>query len=232
MDAFSLVATLELEAESFFSGLGSAAEAMIEFAASCVETGMEFDSSMSRVQAVSGATSEQMQLLRNAARESGRETVFTAKESADALYYMAMAGWNTEQMIAGLPAVLDLAVVSGVGLATTSDIVTDALTAFGMEASEASYFADVLAATATNANTNVDLMGQTFKYVGPIAGAMGYSIDDVALAIGAMASSSVKGSQAGTSLKTALANLAAPTSKQAAAMEELGISLSATSSQR
>lgn len=237
MDAFSLVATLELEAESFFSGLSSAAEAMIEFAASCVETGMEFDSSMSKVNAIALSTAtftkEQMDslskaasdmgisfakgatdsetafnALRAAAMKAGRETKFTAQESAEALVYMGMAGWNAEEMLQGLPAILDLAAISGVGLSRTSDIVTDALTAFNMQASEATYFADLLAVTSARANTNVDLMGQTFKYIAPVMGAYGMSAEDAALAIGLIANRGVKASQAGTSLRRIIQNIA------------------------
>lgn len=237
MDAFSLVATLELEAESFFSGLSSAAEAMIEFAASCVETGMEFDSSMSKVNAIALSTAtftkEQMDslskaasdmgisfakgatdsetafnALRAAAMKAGRETKFTAQESAEALVYMGMAGWNAEEMLQGLPAILDLAAISGVGLSKTSDIVTDALTAFNMQASEATYFADLLAVTSARANTNVDLMGQTFKYIAPVMGAYGMSAEDAALAIGLIANRGVKASQAGTSLRRIIQNIA------------------------
>ena len=237
MDAFSLVATLELEAESFFSGLSSAADAMIEFAASCVETGMEFDSSMSKVNAIALSTAtftkEQMDslskaasdlgisfakgatdsetafnALRAAAMKAGRETKFTAQESAEALVYMGMAGWNAEEMLQGLPAILDLAAVSGVGLSRTSDIVTDALTAFNMQASEATYFADLLAVTSARANTNVDLMGQTFKYIAPVMGAYGMSAEDAALAIGLIANRGVKASQAGTSLRRIISNIA------------------------
>ena len=128
-------------------------------------------------------------------------------------------------MLDGIEGILNLAAASGEDLGTTSDIVTDALTAFGLKASDAAHFSDVLAQSAASANTNVSMMGESFKYVAPIAGAMKYSVEDTSLALGLMANASVKGSMAGTSLKTALANMAAPTDKMATAMKKYGISL-------
>ena len=139
--------------------------------------------------------------------------------------YMAMAGWKTTDITNGLAGVMNLAAASGEDLATTSDIVTDAMTAFGMSADQSTYFADVLAQTATNANTNVGMMGETFKYVAPLAGAMGYNIEDMSAAIGLMANAGIKGSQSGTSLRNIITNLASPTDKVAGAMDDLGISL-------
>lgn len=138
---------------------------------------------------------------------------------------MAMAGWKTEDMLNGIDGIMSLAAASGEDLATTSDIVTDALTAFGLQASDSGHFADVLAQASANANTNVGMMGESFKYVAPVAGALKYSVEDVSLALGLMANASVKGSMAGTSLKTSLANLAAPTDKMQGAMDKYGISL-------
>lgn len=189
------------------------------------QAGMEFEASMSKVEAVSGATGRQLESLTDLAREYGASTVFSSSECADALNYMAMAGWNAEQMTNGLPGVLNLAAASGEDLAATSDIVTDALTAFGMQAEEAGHFADILATASSKSNTNVSMMGETFKYVAPVAGALGYSAEDVAVAVGLMANSGIKASQAGTSLRTILSNLTEPTDKQAAAMDTLGISL-------
>ena len=179
------------------------------------QAGMEFEASMSRVEAVSGATGQQLESLTDLAREYGASTVFSSSECADALNYMAMAGWNAEQMTSGLPGVLNLAAASGEDLAATSDIVTDALTAFGMQAEEAGHFADILATASSKSNTNVSMMGETFKYVAPVAGALGYSAEDVAVAVGLMANSGIKASQAGTSLRTILSNLTEPTDKQA-----------------
>jgi phage-related protein len=138
---------------------------------------------------------------------------------------MAMAGWKTEDMLSGIDGIMNLAAASGEDLATTSDIVTDALTAFGMSAEESGHFADVLAAASSNANTNVSMMGESFKYVAPVAGAMGYSAEDVSLALGLMANNGIKASSAGTSLRTMLTNMANPTDKMAAAMDKLGIKL-------
>ena len=135
-----------------------------------VKTAADFDSAMSRVAAVSGATGSDFDSLRDKAREMGAKTKFSATEAADAMNYMAMAGWKTEDMLSGIEGVMYLAVASGEDLATTSDIVTDALTAFGLTAADSGHFADVLAAVSSNANTNVSMMGETFKYCAPVAG--------------------------------------------------------------
>lgn len=190
-----------------------------------VRTTAEFDSAMSKVRAVSGATGQDFMDLRNKAREMGATTKFSATESAEAFNYMAMAGWNTQQMIDGIPGVLNLAAASGEDLATTSDIVTDGLTAMGYAASDAGRMADVMAAASSNANTNVAMMGETFKYAAPVAGSLGYSMEDVALATGLMANSGIKASQAGTSLRSMMSRMAAPTDAVSGAMERLGISL-------
>ena len=184
-----------------------------------------FEESMSNVKAISGATGEEFEKLTAKAKEEGATTKFTAKDSADAFGYMAMAGWKTEDMLNGIDGIMSLAAASNEDLATTSDIVTDALTAFGLQASDSGHFADVLAQASANANTNVGMMGESFKYVAPVAGALKYSVEDVSLALGLMANASVKGSMAGTSLKTSLANLAAPTDKMQGAMDRYGISL-------
>ena len=190
-----------------------------------VKTTGDFDEGMSRVQAISGATGNELDSLRSKALEMAASTKFSATESADALNYMAMAGWKTEQMMDGLEGIMNLAAASGEDLATTSDIVTDALTAFGLSADQSGRFADVLAATAANANTNVAMMGESFKYVAPVAGALGYSIEDVSLALGLMANSGIKADMAGTSLRNMLNRMAKPTKESAEAMERLGIEL-------
>lgn len=196
-----------------------------DFGKACISAGMDFDSQMSTVAAISGATGEEFEILRAKAQEMGATTAFSATESAQAMEYMAMAGWKTTDITNGLAGVMNLAAVSGEDLATTSDIVTDAMTAFGMSADQSTYFADVLAQTATNANTNVGMMGETFKYVAPLAGAMGYNIEDMSAAIGLMANAGIKGSQSGTSLRNIITNLASPTDTVAGAMDDLGISL-------
>lgn len=185
----------------------------------------KFESAMSEVQAISGASGDELQALTDKAQEMGATTKFSASESAAALKYMAMAGWDTEAMLNGINGVMQLAAASGEDLASTSDIVTDAMTAFGLSADQSTRFADVLAQTANRSNTSVALMGETFKYVAPVAGALGYSIEDASVAIGLMANSGIKGSQAGTSLKNVLTNLAKPTDQVQSYMDRLNISL-------
>ncbi|WP_051530589.1 phage tail tape measure protein [Ruminococcus flavefaciens] len=173
-----------------------------------VKTAADFDSAMSKVAAVSGATGDELDALRDKAREMGAKTKFSASEAADAMNYMAMAGWKTGDMLEGIEGIMNLAAASGEDLAITSDIVTDALTAFGLSAADSGHFADVLAAASSNANTNVSMMGETFKYCAPVAGALGFSCEDTAEAIGLMANSGIKGSQAGTALRSMMNALA------------------------
>lgn len=190
-----------------------------------IKTAADFDSAMSQVAAISGATGNDFEKLRDKAREMGSKTKFSASEAADAMNYMAMAGWKTEDMLEGVEGIMNLAAASGEDLATTSDIVTDALTAFGLSAKDSAHFADVLAKTSSSSNTNVSMLGETFKYVAPVAGQMGYSVEDVSVAIGLMANSGIKASQSGTALRTLLTNMANPTAKMAQAMDDLGVSL-------
>lgn len=207
------------------AGLKQLASGIKNTVKSVVTTGAEFEASMSKVKSIAGATEEEFQSLKETAREMGATTKFTASESAEAMNYMAMAGWEADQMIDGLPGILNLAAAAGEDLATTSDIVTDGLTAFGMEAKEAGHFADVLAVASAGANTNVSMMGESFKYVAPVAGALDMSVEDTSVALGLMANSGIKASQAGTSLRSMLTNLSKPTDKVAAAMEQMGITL-------
>ena len=172
-----------------------------------VKTAADFEAAMSKVAAVSGASGKELEDLTAKAREMGSKTKFSASEAAEAMNYMAMAGWKTEDMLSGIEGVMNLAAASGEDLATTSDIVTDALTAFGLSAQDSGHFADVLAAASSNANTNVSMMGETFKYCAPIAGALGFSVEDTAEAIGLMANAGIKSTQAGTSLRTIMTNL-------------------------
>lgn len=190
-----------------------------------VKTTADFDSSMSNVSAISGATGEDFDRLRDKAREMGAETKFSASEAADAMSYMAMAGWKTDDMLNGISGIMDLAAASGADLATTSDIVTDALTGMGYTAADAGRLADVMAAASSNANTNVEMMGETFKYVAPVCGSLGYSMEDTALAVGLMANSGIKASQAGTQLRGALTNMVKPTEAMEGVMNELGIEI-------
>lgn len=190
-----------------------------------VKTTAEFDASMSKVAAISGAAGDEFDALREKAREMGATTKFTATESAEAMNYMAMAGWKTEDMLSGISGIMNLAAASGEELATTSDIVTDALTAFGLTAKDSSRFADILASAASNANTNVAMMGESFKYVAPVAGSLGYTAEDIAIALGLMANSGIKASMAGTSLRNIFNRMAKPTKESAAAMQRLGLSI-------
>lgn len=188
-----------------------------------IETYKDFEAAMSQVQAISGATGSEVTKLTNKAKEMGATTKFTAEESAEAFNYMAMAGWKTEDMLSGIEGILSLAAASGEDLATTSDIVTDALTAFNMKASDAGRFSDVLAAAASNANTTVSGMGETFKYAGSMAGALSYSIEDVALMTGLMANTGIKATMAGTALNSIFTRLSTNTNGAADAMSDLGI---------
>ena len=181
--------------------------AVVAAGTASVKTAADFESAMSKVSAVSGATGSDLDALSAKAREMGSKTKFSASEAAEAMNYMAMAGWKTEDMLGGIEGVMNLAAASGEDLATTSDIVTDALTAFGLSASDSGHFADVLAAASSNANTNVSMMGETFKYCAPIAGSLGFSVEDTAEAIGLMANAGIKSTQAGTSLRTIMTNL-------------------------
>lgn len=205
-----------------------------------ISAGANFENAMSSVAAISGATGSDFDRLSEKAKQLGKITQYTASETASAMEYMAMAGWKTEDMLNGIEGVMDLAAASGEDLAGVSDIVTDAMTAFGLsadgttkiikdgftkEVSNASHFADVLAAASANSNTNVAMLGESFKYAAPVAGSLGYSVEDTAIALGLMASSGLKSSMAGSSLRTILTNLAKPTDDISDAMDYLGISL-------
>lgn len=190
-----------------------------------VKKAAEFEAQMSTVKAISNASADDMKRLSEEAKHMGATTKFTAVEAGKALEYMAMAGWKTDQMLGGLPGIMNLAAASGEDLGQVSDIVTDALTAFNMTADQSGRFADVLAQASSNANTNVSMMGSTFQKVAPVAGALGYSVEDMSLGIGLMANASIKAEVAGTSLKTALANMAKPTKQMQAYMDKYGISL-------
>ena len=242
------LAQISTEAGKIGENLTTAGEKMLPVTAAitglgtaAVKTAADFDSSMSNVQAISGASAEDMDKLRERAREMGAQTKFSAKEAGDAMGYMAMAGWNAQDMYNSLPGIMNLAAASGEDLATTSDIVTDAMTAFGLAADEtttivkdgfskevdnATHFADVLAKAASSSNTNVSMLGESFKYIAPVAGSLGYSVEDAAVALGLMANSGIKASQGGTALRTMLTNLAKPTDSIAGAMDYLNISLS------
>ena len=219
---------------SLKSGIGSMVSGAVPQAMGLMGIGMgiadtvnaykNFQAQMSTVQAISGASAESMKDLTAKAKEMGATTQFSATEAGQAMQYMAMAGWENQQMIDGIGGVMNLAGASGESLARVSDIVTDALSAFGLKAGDSGHFADVLAAATSKSNTSVGLMGETFKYVAPIAGAMKYSIEDTSLAIGLMANSGIKGSEAGTALRSTLTRLVKPPKEAAAALGTLGIS--------
>ncbi len=207
------------------AAITAASGALTAFAGYSVKAGSSFEAGMSEVEAISGATGEQIEELAAKAKEMGATTKFSATESAAALKYMAMAGWSTEDMLGGLEGIMNLAAASGEDLASVSDIVTDALTAFGLQASDSGHFADVLAKAASSSNTNVGLMGATFQYVAPLAGALGYSIEDTAVAIGLMANAGIKGEKAGTALRSMFTRLSDPPADAAAAIDELRLSM-------
>ena len=201
------------------------ASPILALSAYSAKVGMDFEEGMSKVEAISGATTEEMEKLTEKAKEMGVQTKFSATEASEAFKYMAMAGWDAQQMMDGIEGIMNLAAADGLDLATTSDIVTDAITAFGLKASDAAHFADVLAKASSSANTNVSMLGESFSYVAPVAGSLGFSVEDTSIALGLMANSSVKGSQAGTALRTALINLAKPTEKMQKAMDNCGLSI-------
>ena len=229
----SAISGIEKKCSSIAKGLAVTGAAMtatvtrsvVNAAKSVYDSGTNFHAQMSKVGAIANASAKDLETLTQKALEMGSTTSFTAKEAGDAMEYMAMAGWKTGDMLDGIKPIMDLAAASGESLGTTSDIVTDALTAMGYSAKDAEHFANVMAAASTNANTNVSMMGESFKYVAPLAGTLGYSIDDLAVAMGVMANSGIKSSQAGTSLARILNNMIKPTEDQEEAMKKLGLSL-------
>lgn len=198
---------------------------VLGFGTAAVKVTSDFESAMSKVSAISGATGGDLDDLNKKAQEMGAKTKFSATESAEAFTYMAMAGWKTEDMLSGIDGIMSLAAADGLDLATTSDIVTDALTAFGLSAFNSGHFADVLAKASSNANTNVSMLGESFKYAAPVAGALGYSAEDTAIALGLMANAGIKGSQGGTALRGSLTRLIKPTDEAAVLMEQYGLSM-------
>lgn len=196
----------------------------VNFGKDVVNTGLEFEQGMANVSAISGSTGAELTALSEKAKEMGANTKFSAIEASDAMSYMAMAGWNSSQMIDGIAGIMNLAAASGEDLASVSDIVTDSLTAFGLKASDSAEFADILAVAASKSNTNVSMLGESFKNVAPTAGAMGYSVRDTTAALGLMANAGIKGGSAGTSLNGIMTRLAKPTKEVTTAMSELGLS--------
>ena len=185
----------------------------------------DFEASMSQVGAIAGAQGAEFDALRDKAVQLGKDTVFSSSEVADAMVEMAKAGWNSTQIINGMEGVLDAASASGENLSTVSTIMADAMTTFGIEASEASHVADVLTQSANKGTISISDIGQSLKYIGPSAAAAGFSFEDVNTAILAMSQSGIKASQAGTSLRTLFVNLVKPTDAMKTAMNELGIEI-------
>ena len=229
----SALSGIEKKCSSIAKGLAVTGAAMtatvtrsvVNVAKSIYDSGTNFHAQMSKVGAIANASADDLETLTQKALEMGSTTSFTSKEAGEAMEYMAMAGWKTQDMLDGIKSIMDLAAASGESLGTTSDIVTDALTAFGLSAADSAHFAEVMAAASTNANTNVGMMGESFKYVAPLAGTLGYSIDDVAVALGVMANAGIKSSQAGTSLARILQNMIDPSKEAQEAMKSLGLSL-------
>lgn len=206
-------------------GLAAVTGALAGMSSYAIKVGSDFEAGMSEVAAISGASAEDLEMLTEKAKEMGIQTKFSATEASEAMKYMAMAGWKATDMSAGISGIMNLAAASGEDLASVSDIVTDALTAFGLQAADSGHFADVLAKAASNSNTNVGLMGATFKYAAPLAGSLKYSIEDTAVAIGLMANAGIKGEQAGTALRAMLTRMVKPTDEVEGAMNALGISI-------
>ena len=222
----SAIGEKKSQSKAQLAGLaGAAAAAGAAIYNGPVKKAADFQQQMSTVQAISGASGKNMQKLSEKAREMGAKTKFTAREAGEAMEYMAVAGWSAKEMLDGVSGVMDLAAASGADLGTTSDIITDSIENFGLSAKDTQHFVDVLAQTARKSNTDVLKLGESYKYVSPVAKAMGYSVEDINVALGLMANSGIKASSGGTALRTLLTNMANPTSNMAAAMEELGVSL-------
>lgn len=224
--------SIEKSGKKAFKGISTAAKAtgavIATVTGASVLVGSSFESQMSTVKSISKATGSDFEALKDKAEEMGATTSFSATESGQAMEYMAMAGWKANEMIDGIEGIMDLAASSGEDLALTSDIVTDSLTAFGKTAKDSGEFADVMAAAASSANTNVSLMGETFQYAGAVAGAMNYSIQDLSIATGLMANNGIKGSDAGTTLRSVITRMAKPTKESTKAMDALKMSLTNT----
>lgn len=213
-------------AKAAATAIAGVAAAMGAAGAASITAGASFEEGMSKVAAIAGASDAELEQLTAKAKQMGIQTKFSATESAEALQYMAQAGWKTTDMLNGIEGVMNLAAASGEDLGRVSDIVTDSLTAFGLAASDSAHFADVLAQAAAASNTDVSKMGETFKYAAPIAGTLKYSIEDTAVAIGLMANAGIKGEQAGTSLRAMLTRLVKPPKDAANALDALGVSAS------
>ena len=190
-----------------------------------LKTATDFEASMSKVKAVSQATESEFEGLRNEAINLGADTAYSAIEVADGMSEMAKAGWNSQEILDGMSGVLDAAAASGEDLASVSTIVADAISGFGLEAKDATHVADLLSQAANAGTIDITDLGESYKYIAPVAQAYGMSIEDVTTSMLAMSKAGIKGSQAGTSLRTLLVNMAKPTDDMAFAMKQLGVSL-------
>lgn len=206
------------------AGITEAMKSIADAYMECVEVAGNFEQAMSAVEAIANSNTSEMAALTAEAKELGATTKFTAQQSANAMEYMAMAGWDAREMLNGMDGVINLAAAAGEDLAQVSDIVTDNLSAFGLQAADTAHFADVLAAAAANSNTNISIMGETFKSSSSVAGALGYSVEDVAVMVGLMANNAVKGSRAGTALRNIFNGLLGGVTLTAEAFGELDYS--------
>ena len=191
----------------------------------CIGSAGDFEASMSNVEALSGASGDQLQALTDKAKEMGATTKFTAGESADALSYMALAGWDTQSMLQGISPVMELAAAANMDLASASDIVTDYLTAFGLTASDTTHFVDVMAYAMSHSNTNVEQLGEAYKACAATAKSMGYSVEETTAVLATMANAGVKGGEAGTALNAIMTRLATNTKGCADELEKYGVSI-------
>lgn len=225
----------DANAKSARSDLGSTMATTAVMAAPLVgmlSKAADFEAVMSKVKAITVSDDKAMQQLTATARELGEKTMFSATQAGEAMTYLGMAGWNSQQIMAGMPGLLNLAAASGTDLARTADIVSDDLTAFGLSAEHAGHMADVFAKTSTKTNTNVEMLGETMKYAAPVAHAFGASLEETAALTGLMANSGIKASAAGTALRSGFLRLAGTSSKSTKAIEEMGLSLSEATAQQ
>jgi len=225
----------DVNAKSARSDLGSTMATTAVMAAPLVgmlSKAADFEAVMSKVKAITVSDDKAMQQLTATARELGEKTMFSATQAGEAMTYLGMAGWNSQQIMAGMPGLLNLAAASGTDLARTADIVSDDLTAFGLGAEHAGHMADVFAKTSTKTNTNVEMLGETMKYAAPVAHAFGASLEETAALTGIMANSGIKASAAGTALRSGFLRLAGTSAKSTKAIEEMGLSLSEATAQQ
>lgn len=197
---------------------------LMGFAAASIKVGNEFQAQMSRVQAIAGATAEELGRMKTQAIDLGAKTAFSAKEAAQGMENLASAGFQVNEIMDAMPGVLDLAAVSGGDVAASSEAMASSLRAFGLEANQAGHVADVFARAAADTNAETSDMAEAMKYVAPVAHSMGLSLEETAASIGIMADAGIKGSQAGTTLRGALSRIAKPTKAMTKSMQELGVS--------